>query len=492
MTSFMLTKLRRGRTVAVALTAAVLALAAVHSGAQDVHVMVSGGLTAAYKLLVPQFEKSSGGHVETVFGPSMGTTQGAIPLRLARGEPADVVIMVRSALDDLVSKGAVIAGSQVDLARSRIGMAVRAGSPVPDISSVEAFRHVLLQARSVAYSDSASGVYIANEMFKRLGIDKEMSPKSRQIPATPVGEIVARGEAEIGFQQLSELLPVAGITVAGPIPNAVQQITIFSAGIVARSAAKDAGLALIKYLASPEACGVIQKSAMEPVACARTSAASQDPPNPYVEAKNWAKLPEGRIWGHVFGVTIDSKGNVWVIDRCGETSCLDSKLPPIMEFDASGKFLKSMGEGLFAFPHSILTAPLLGRRVASLLWLRRREPWRLIATLGFCLLFACCARTPTPKGNPDQPPTISGNVELGKALFDYTCDACHYPDSRVRAGPGLGGLYRRKTLPNGVPVTDANIERFIRDGSNLMPGYHDRLTADEMRDLIAYLRSLSS
>jgi mono/diheme cytochrome c family protein len=115
---------------------------------------------------------------------------------------------------------------------------------------------------------------------------------------------------------------------------------------------------------------------------------------------------------------------------------------------------------------------------------------RLIATLGLSLLFASCARTTPPKGNPDQPPTISGSIELGKALFDYTCDACHYPDTRVRAGPGLGGLYKRKMLRNGVPVTDTNVERFIRDGTNLMPGYHDELSADEMRDLIAYLRSL--
>jgi molybdate transport system substrate-binding protein len=230
--------------------------------------MSSGGFSAPYKRLAPQFEKESGTQVEAVFGPSMGTTPGAIPVRLSRGEVADVVIMVRSELDLLAKKGDVVEGSQVDLARSRIGMAVRAGSPMPDISSVEALRHTLLQARSIAYSDSASGVYIASELFKRLGIENEMAAKSQKIPAEPVGLVVARGEAEIGFQQMSELLPISGITVIGPIPDEVQKITIFSAGIAAKGTAPKAGGELIRYLASPAACAVVKQSGLEPIACA--------------------------------------------------------------------------------------------------------------------------------------------------------------------------------------------------------------------------------
>jgi molybdate transport system substrate-binding protein len=196
----------------------VVLVCAVNACAQTIKVMSSGGYSSAYKLLASQFEQATGAHLETVWGPSMGTTPGAIPVRLARGESADVVIMVRSALDELAMKGEVEQGSQVDLARSRIGMAVRAGAAIPDISSVETFRRALLQARSVAYSDSASGVYIASTLFKRLGIEEEMTPKSRQIPAEPVGLVVARGEAEIGFQQMSELLPIPGITIVGPLP----------------------------------------------------------------------------------------------------------------------------------------------------------------------------------------------------------------------------------------------------------------------------------
>jgi molybdate transport system substrate-binding protein len=235
---------------------------------QEIKVMSSGGFAAPYKLLAVQFQKDSGSQVETVWGPSMGNTPGAIPVRLSNGEKADVVIMARSELDALAQKGEVVEGSEVDLARSRIGLAVRVGAPVPDISSVAALRRALVQARSVAYSDSASGVYVASELFKRLGIETEMAAKSRQIPAEPVGLVVARGEAELGFQQMSELLPISGITVVGPIPDEVQKVTVFSAGMVASGTSQKAGRDLIQYLASPAACSVIQNSGLEPVACA--------------------------------------------------------------------------------------------------------------------------------------------------------------------------------------------------------------------------------
>jgi len=249
------------------LTVALVLVASVNVFAGDLKVMVSGGFSAAYKLLARKFADASDVHLETVWGPSMGEAPSAIPVRLSRGEKADVVIMARPALDALVQKGEVLEGSEIDLGRSRIGMAVRAGAATPDISSVPALRRALLRARSIAYSDSASGVYISSELFKRLGIEKEMAGKSRQIPAEPVGLVVARGEAEIGFQQMSELRPIAGITVVGPIPDEVQKVTVFSAGIVASDKSQEAGRALIRYLASRSACAVIEQSALEPVAC---------------------------------------------------------------------------------------------------------------------------------------------------------------------------------------------------------------------------------
>lgn len=244
-------------------------VAAAQVQAQDVKVMSSGGFASAYKLLGAQYEKTAGAHLETAWGPSMGTTSGAIPVRLARGETADVVIMVRSALDELVKNGYVEEGSVVDLARSRIGMAVKTGAPVPDIGTVEALRNVLLKARSVAYSDSASGVYVQSQLFRKLGIEDQMKPKSHMIPATPVGEIVARGEAQFGFQQLSELKPIKGITVVGPIPQQVQSITMFSAGIVKKGPDQRAGRNLIEYLASPDACEMIKQTGLDPVTCSR-------------------------------------------------------------------------------------------------------------------------------------------------------------------------------------------------------------------------------
>jgi molybdate transport system substrate-binding protein len=235
------------------------------AGAAEVRVMISGGLTAAYKVLVPEFERATGHTVLTAYGPSMGTTPNAIPVRLERGEPVDVLIMVGYALADLAKQGKVIPDSAADLVKSPIGVAVKSGAPKPDISSSDALRRALLAAKSVAYSDSASGVYVSTEMFAKLGIADEMKDKARKIPATPVGEIVARGDAEIGFQQISELLPVAGIDIVGPLPPDLQKITVFSAGVATVSKEPDAGKALIKFLASPAANAAIVKSGMEPI-----------------------------------------------------------------------------------------------------------------------------------------------------------------------------------------------------------------------------------
>jgi molybdate transport system substrate-binding protein len=261
----MIMRLRSANFRALVLGFAAAMLLAGSAAAAEVRVMISGGLTAAYNALVPEFERATGNKVLTAYGPSMGTTVNAIPIRLERGEPADVLIMVGYALGDLVKQGKVIAESRVDLVKSPIGIAVKSGAPRPDISSAEAVKHALLAAKSVAYSDSASGVYVSTEMFAKLGIADEMKDKARKIPATPVGEIVARGDAEIGFQQISELKPVAGIDIVGPLPNELQKITVFSAGIAAVSKEPEAGTALIKFLASPAARDTIVKSGMDPI-----------------------------------------------------------------------------------------------------------------------------------------------------------------------------------------------------------------------------------
>ena len=154
-------------------------LLTVTAGAAEVRVMISGGLTAAHKALVPEFERTTGHKVLTAYGPSMGTTTNAIPVRLERGEPADVLIMVGYALDDLVKNGKAIADSKVDLVRSPIAVAVKSGTPKPDISTPDALKRALLAVKTVAYSDSASGVYVSTEMFGKLGIADEMKDKAR-------------------------------------------------------------------------------------------------------------------------------------------------------------------------------------------------------------------------------------------------------------------------------------------------------------------------
>ena len=241
------------------------------AGAAEIRVMISGGLSAAYNALVPEFERATGHKVVTAYGPSMGTTANAIPVRLERGEPADVLILVGYALGDLVKQGKVVADSRVDLVRSKIGVAVKSGAPRPDISSPDALMRALLAAKTIAYSDSASGVYISTEMFEKLGIANEMKDKARKIPATPVAEIVAHGDAEIGFQQISELKPIAGIDIVGPLPDELQKVTVFSAGIASVSKEPDAGKALIKFLASPAASAAIVKSGLEPIAAGGTN-----------------------------------------------------------------------------------------------------------------------------------------------------------------------------------------------------------------------------
>src|SRR5882724_3741438 len=241
------------------------------ASAAEVRVMISGGLTAAYKVLVPEFERLTGHKVLTAYGPSMGTTANAIPVRLERGEPADVLIMVGYALDDLTKQGKVIPDSRIDLVKSPIGIAVKTGAPKPDISNADAVKRMLLAAKTIAYSDSASGVYVSTEMFDKLGIRDEMKDKARKIPATPVGEIVAHGEAEIGFQQISELRAVSGIDIVGPLPDELQKITVFSAGIASVSKEPDAGKALIKFLASPAARDTIVKSGLDPIPASATN-----------------------------------------------------------------------------------------------------------------------------------------------------------------------------------------------------------------------------
>lgn len=221
-----------------------------------IKVMASAAFREAFLELVPQFERASGHEVTTLWVPSVQMMN-----RLKGGETVDLVILSAASLDELVTAG--IIARRVDLARSGIGIAVRAGAPKPDISSGEAVKRAVLAAKSVVYSTGPSGIYLAS-LFERMGIAGQVQDKLKQVQGEPAGGVVARGEAEIGFQQMSELLPVPGIDIVGPLPPDIQQITAFSAGLHVAAKDADAAKALVQFLTAPAAAPVIRKKGMEP------------------------------------------------------------------------------------------------------------------------------------------------------------------------------------------------------------------------------------
>lgn len=241
--------------------------------AAEIRVVTSGGFSAAYDQLVPLYEQATGHKVTTARGASMGTAPDSIPSRMARGEQFDVVILADSALDQLIAQGKVQAGSRVDLARSMIGMSVRKGTPPPDISTVDALRQTLLNAKSVAYSASASGTYLSTELFQRLGVAEQMKGKATKIYSERVGAVVLRGDAEIGFQQVSELLPFKELQFVGALPDEVQQRVFFSAGVATGSPDPEAARHLIRFLAAPAAAAIVRSTGMEPATRAEPAAA---------------------------------------------------------------------------------------------------------------------------------------------------------------------------------------------------------------------------
>ena len=256
--------LKTSRRVFLAAGLALGAAMAAHAG--EIRVVSSGGFTAAYKELVPLFEAATGHKVVTAYGASMGTAQDSIPSRLARGEQFDIVILADGALDALAKEGKVVPNTRVDLGRSLIGMSVRKGLPKPDISTVEGLKKTVLDAKSIAYSASASGTYLSNELFPKLGVWDQIKDKSKKIMSERVGTVLTRGEADVGFQQVSELLPFKDIEFVGPLPDEVQQKVFFSAGLAVGSKEPELAQQLVKFLASPAAAPIIKATGLDPVA----------------------------------------------------------------------------------------------------------------------------------------------------------------------------------------------------------------------------------
>jgi molybdate transport system substrate-binding protein len=247
------------RSALLLAVAAIMAIAAGSARADEVKVLAANAVKEPFLALAATFEKATGHKVAA----SWSGTEG-IAKRIMGGEVADVVLVGSASIDRLIQEGKVVPGSRASVAKVGVGVAVRAGLPKPDISSADGVRKAVLDAKSVAYSSGPSGQYIA-ELFKRLGIAEQVSDKLKVPPSNvPVSEVLARGEADLGFQQISELLNVNGIDYLGPLPSELQNMTVYFAGLHSAAPAPDAAKALIKSLTAPESGPIIKRSGMEP------------------------------------------------------------------------------------------------------------------------------------------------------------------------------------------------------------------------------------
>jgi molybdenum ABC transporter, periplasmic molybdate-binding protein len=227
--------------------------------AAEIKVLASGATKEAYVELVPDFEKSSGHRVVTTW-----TGSANIKKQIAAGEVYDLVIVGGPEIDSFIQEGKVVPGSRVDLMKSGVGAGVRAGAPKPDISSSEALKKTLLAAKSIGYSTGPSGDYVVS-LLDRMGIADQVKPKLKQVPSgARIATFITSGEAEIGFQQISELIHAPGVDYVGPLPPDVQKITVFSSGIHSAAKQPEAAKELVKFLTAPPAASVIKKHGMEP------------------------------------------------------------------------------------------------------------------------------------------------------------------------------------------------------------------------------------
>jgi len=234
------------------------------ASSSPLHVLISGGFAGAYDQLVPEFARQSGIEVTTGSGASQGNGPHTIAAQLARGVGADVVILSREGLTELIAADRIAAGTGVDLARVGLGVAVRAGGEKPDVSGVDAVRQVLLTARTIAIPGSTSGIWLKDELFPRLRIadriDARMTPRGSDAAA-----MVAAGAAPLAVMPVSEILAAPGVDFAGAFPSEIQMMQVFAAAVVAGSSAIEEARRLIAFLASPPAAEAIRRSGMEPI-----------------------------------------------------------------------------------------------------------------------------------------------------------------------------------------------------------------------------------
>lgn len=230
----------------------------------DVLVMSNGATTPAWLKLVPVVEQATGHRMVTVV-TAMGTGSNAIPSRVRRGEPADVVLLPSATVDDLIRDGHALAGSRVDFARSRIGLATPSGAARPAIATVTELKEALLATPSIAVSAQVSGQYVISELFPTLGIAAQVAAKLRRVEGELVADVLARRDAAVGFQQISELIAAPGVDYVGPLPAELQRVTVMAAGIPKSAPQPDAAREVIRVLASSRATAILEASGLDPI-----------------------------------------------------------------------------------------------------------------------------------------------------------------------------------------------------------------------------------
>jgi molybdate transport system substrate-binding protein len=241
------------------IAASLLLFGAGLAGAAEITVLSTQATEQSTRELLPEFEKATGNTVKIGYTGTLDAKK-----RIAAGEHFDVLVMASPDIDGFIASGTLVPGSRIDVAKSGIGVGVKAGAPKPDISTSEAFKKALLAAKSIGYSTGPSGVYVLS-LFERLGIANELKPKLKQTPTGVfVGTITASGEAEIGIQQVSEMAQFPGVDYVGPLPADIQKMTVFSSGIAANAKDTAAAKALVKFITAPEAGAAYKKRGMEP------------------------------------------------------------------------------------------------------------------------------------------------------------------------------------------------------------------------------------
>jgi molybdate transport system substrate-binding protein len=232
------------------------------AAASEIKVLTAGAYRQVVDALVPDFEKQTGNKVTVDNG-----TTGELTKRIDGGEAFDVLVITPAVVDQMIASGKLSPGSRVMLARVGVGVVVKEGAAKPDISTVEAFKKALLDAKSVAYIDPASGgssgIYV-DKLLVTLGIADQIKPKAKLKQGGHVADLIASGEAELGIHQISEIVPVKGVTLVGPLPKEIQSTTTYAAGLSASAKDKDAATELIKYLSGPDAAAVLKSKGMDP------------------------------------------------------------------------------------------------------------------------------------------------------------------------------------------------------------------------------------